>query len=150
MKLTIELVPASCWFSNVRAVVTKERWDIIRNRVYNKAWSLCEVCGGIGSKHPVECHEIWNYDDKNLIQKLERMIALCPSCHMVKHIGLAQVHNKSDKAVKHLMKINQIPKKEAERYIASAFAIWQMRSSKTWTLDISHLKEYGIEDDLNK
>lgn len=38
---------------------------------------------------PVECHEVWDYDDDRKIQRLERRVALCPACHEVKHAGLA-------------------------------------------------------------
>ena len=145
MRLTIELVPSSCWFSNVRAVVTRKQWDSLRSKVYSQAYHLCQICGGVGKKHPVECHEIWHYDDKNLVQKLEGMIALCPSCHMVKHIGLAQLQDRGDRALKHLMKINGLDKTLAEKYIADAFSIWAMRSGKSWKLDLSSLAEYGID-----
>ena len=145
MKLTIELVPASSWFNNVRAVLTRSQWDVLRKQVYSQAWDLCQICGGVGPKHPVECHEIWHYDDKKLIQKLVGMIALCPDCHMVKHIGLAQVRNKGDKAIKHLMKVNKLSKKEAEKYVKESFEIWAKRSSKNWKLDISILESYGID-----
>lgn len=145
IKLTIELVPSSSWFNNVRAVLTRKQWDALRKKVYSQAWDTCQICGGIGLKHPVECHEIWHYDDKKLVQKLEGMIALCPDCHMVKHIGLAQVQNKGKLALKHLMKINKMNKKEAEKYIADSFMKWAERSSKKWKLDISILESYGID-----
>ena len=145
LKLTIELVPSTCWFSNVRAVVSKKRWDVLRNQVYSKAYNLCEICGGIGPKHPVECHEIWHYDDKKLIQKLVGMTALCPDCHMVKHIGLARVNNKDELAIKHLMKVNGLTRAKAEQYVADAFKVWDNRSTKQWKLDISHLEDYGID-----
>lgn len=144
-KLTIELVPSTSWFNNVRAVVTRQRWDAIRNKVYSQAYHCCEICGGVGPKHPVECHEIWRYDDKKFIQKLAGMIALCPNCHMVKHIGLAQVQDRGDKALKHLMKVNKMSKQQAEKYVADAFATWATRSSKTWKLDLTCLAEYGID-----
>lgn len=145
MKLTIELVPSTSWFNNVRAVLSKVRWDALRKQVYSKAYDTCEICGGIGPKHPVECHEIWHYDDKKFIQKLAGMIALCPDCHMVKHIGLAGIQNRGEQALKHLMKVNKITKKKAERYILHAFEEWGRRSSHQWKVDISHLKEYGID-----
>lgn len=148
MKLTIELVPSTSWMNNVRAVLTAKRWDAVRGVVCDKAWNVCQICGGVGSKHPVECHEIWHYDDQNQIQKLVGMISLCPDCHMCKHIGLAQIQGRGEKALKHLMKINDLKKKEAEAYIAEAFKVWQARSQQKWTLDLSHLKEYGI--DLSK
>ena len=145
MRLSIELVPETCWFSNVRSHVSKKEWDTIKKEVSDKALSVCQICGGVGPKHPVECHEIWIYDDIKFIQKLEGMIALCPDCHMCKHIGLAQIQGRGEKALKHLMKINGLKKKEAEAYIVEAFKVWQARSQQKWTLDLSHLQEYGID-----
>jgi hypothetical protein len=145
LKLTIELVPSSCWFSNVRAVLTKKQWDIVKSQVASQAYNICEICGGVGPKHPVECHEIWHYDDKKLIQKLEGLIALCPSCHMVKHIGLAQIQNRGEIALKHFMKVNNLKKKTAIEHIADAFVKWAERSKKIWKLDISILESYGID-----
>ncbi len=144
-KLTIELAPSTSWFNNVRAIVTKSQWDYLKSQVSSKAYNMCEVCGGVGPKHPVECHEIWSFDRKNLIQKLEGMIALCPNCHMVKHIGFAEVRGKKAEALHHLRRVNEMTIKEAERYVAEAFKVWAERSQKTWTLDISHLEEYGID-----
>jgi hypothetical protein len=150
MKLTIELVPSSCWFSNVRSEVSKKRWDKIRKQVASQAWDVCEVCGGVGAKHPVECHEIWHYDDRNQIQKLIGMVALCPDCHQVKHFGFAQIRGKGEQALQHLMKVNRLSKKEAEKYVKTAFLRWAERSRKKWKLDISHLSEYGIDTDKLK
>lgn len=147
-KLTIELVPSSSWLNNVRAVVSKKQWDYLKSQVSSKAYSVCEICGGAGSKHPVECHEIWSYDNKSLIQKLEGMIALCPDCHMVKHIGFAEIRGKKMAAIRHLMTVNKFTITKAEAYVTEAFKVWAERSTKKWTLDISHLEEYGI--DLSK
>jgi hypothetical protein len=144
-KLTIELVPSSSWFNNVRSAVTKKQWDYLKSQVSSKAWNVCEICGGVGPKHPVECHEIWHYDNKKLIQKLEGMIALCPDCHMVKHIGLAGIRGKRAQALHHLMYVNNMTSKEAEAYIEGAFKVWAERSAKTWTLDLTHLQEYGVD-----
>lgn len=148
LRLSIELVPQSCWFSNVRSVVSKTQWDKIRKQVATKAWDVCEICGGVGPNYPVECHEIWSYDDKKQIQKLEGMIALCPDCHRVKHFGFAQIQGKGKEALQHLMKINDLTKKRAEKYVKEAFELWALRSTKKWALDISYLSEYGI--DTNK
>lgn len=145
MKLNIDLVPSSAWYNNVRAILTKEQWDFVRKQVSDQAWNKCEICDGVGPKHPVECHEIWEYNDKKKIQKLVGLIALCPDCHTVKHFGLAQITNKQEKALKHLMKVNKITKKAAEKYIADEFMKWAERSSKQWKLDISYLKNYGID-----
>lgn len=145
IKLTIELVPKSSWLSNVRAIVTNKQWDAIKSSVYSKAYYMCEICGEIGPNHPVECHEIWSYDDKSFIQKLEGMISLCPNCHMVKHIGFAKIQGSFNKAVRHFMRVNSLGKDKAVKLIEDSFKIWEKRSKKKWTLDLSHLSEYGLD-----
>ena len=62
MRLTIELVPESCWYSNVRSEVSKATWDVLRKAAYKKAGYVCEICGGKGPTYPVACHEMWSYD----------------------------------------------------------------------------------------
>lgn len=145
MLLTLDLVPSTSFYNNVRAIVSKKQWDTIRSKVFTQAYNVCEICGGIGHKHPVECHEIWNYDDKKLIQKLVGMISLCPKCHTVKHFGLAEIQGKRNLALNHLMKINNLNKVQAEKYISEQFVIWAKRSKYKWTLDISLLNDYGID-----
>jgi 5-methylcytosine-specific restriction endonuclease McrA len=140
-KLTIELVPQTCWFSNIRDHVNKPTWDILRRHTYKQAKYKCEICGGVGSKHPVECHEIWHYDDEKYIQKLIALIALCPNCHQVKHIGLARVRGKEDEAKKHLAKVNNWSNLEVENYLTTVWNQWQKRSQVEWKLDLSWLED---------
>jgi hypothetical protein len=121
--------------------VSKQQWDILRNCVYSNAYNLCEICKDSGR---LNCHEVWDYDDNLLIQKLDRMIALCTDCHSVKHIGLANLQGNGDRALNHFMKINKISKKEADKHISDAFKVWNIRSAKTWKLDISILESLGI------
>ena len=101
-RLQVELVPSTCWFSNVRDHVSKTDWDTLRKATYQKAGHVCEICGGRGPKWPVECHEIWHYDDESLTQTLKGLIALCPSCHETKHIGLAGLRGRVEIAKVHL------------------------------------------------
>src|ERR1035437_976435 len=92
-KLTIELIPSTCHYSNVRTTVKPIEWNKIRFLSYAAADNMCEVCKDTGKnqgyKHNVECHEIWEYDDVNHIQRLVKLISLCVHCHQVKHIGRA-------------------------------------------------------------
>lgn len=141
MKLTIELVPSTSWFSNLRSLLSSTEWDKIRKGCYKNANFKCEVCGGIGDKHPVECHETWEYDEVNGIQKLISLIALCPNCHEVKHIGLAGIKGRQKQAIEHFCKVNGCTTQEAEKYVQEAFKIWNKRSEQEWTLDISKLEE---------
>jgi hypothetical protein len=144
IKLTIELVPKTCWFSNVRKHISNSEWDLLRKETYRKAKNRCEICDGVGSKHPVECHEIWNYDDETYTQRLEGLIALCPSCHSVKHIGLASLNDHFGEAVAHLAKVNGWSALEAEKFVANELRIWKERSQHEWTLDLSWLEHKGI------
>jgi 5-methylcytosine-specific restriction endonuclease McrA len=144
-KLTIELVPETCWFTNVRSEVSKKDWDYLRNYTYEKAKFRCEICKGKGKKHPVECHEIWSYDDKNKIQKLEKLVALCPKCHQVKHPGLSEKRGLLNDVIEQLMNVNRISKNEAENLIKDAFIQFNNRSRFQWKLDISYLKQFDIE-----
>lgn len=142
-KLTIELVPSTCWYSNVRSEVSKREWDAIRRAVYARAGHVCEVCGGVGPKWPVECHEVWEYDDWDYVQRLTRMVALCPDCHRVKHIGLAFVNGEEVEALTHLARVNGWTNEEAVNYADEAFAKWERRSKRKWKLDISILQGEG-------
>jgi len=131
--------------NNVRAVLTAKQWNALRGIVADHAYNVCEICGGVGPAHPVECHEIWDYNEKAATQTLTGMIALCPSCHMVKHFGFARISGKEEQALKHFMKVNGLKKKGAEKAITEAFEIWRKRSLIDWKLDLSGLKKYGID-----
>lgn len=144
--LTVEIVPKTCWFSNVRSHVDKQTWDVLRRRTYRKAKNRCEVCGGRGPQWPVECHEIWHYDDENRVQKLTGLTALCPSCHEVKHIGLANVNGRGDIAAAHLAKINRWTSEQTAAYLKNVWEIWAERSAHSWQLDLSFLELYGVQD----
>lgn len=143
-KLVPELVPSSCWYSNVRTNVSRSQWDIIRKKVYSNANYNCEICGGRGLKWPVECHEIWDYNEETHIQTLTGFVAICPSCHMVKHIGLAGIKGKTKEATSHMIKVNQCSILEAQHAISKCWADWQRRSEIEWILDISYLDNFNI------
>jgi hypothetical protein len=140
MKLTIELVPQTAWYSNVRSNVTKGQWDVLRKECYSNAGYQCEICKGRGPKHPVECHEIWDYNDETCEQTLKGLIALCPDCHKVKHMGYARISGNYDRALAHLAKVNGLTEEEADAYVHHCFEKWEERSQKEWKLDITILE----------
>lgn len=143
-KLTVELVPRTCWLSNVRTFVSRLEWDQMRRLVYARARYQCEVCGGRGDAHPVECHEVWAYDETSRVQRLVRLVALCPACHQVKHIGHAQILDRGDEAFDHLMWVNGWTPEHAVAYLERVWARWERCSRLRWSLDMTALREYGI------
>lgn len=143
-RLTIELVPETCWVSNVRSNISEAEWDRIRKLVAKEAQHRCEICGGVGPRHPVECHEIWHYDDEKRIQTLKGLIALCPPCHEVKHIGLATLNQRGNLAEEHLARVNGWTAAQAKAYVKMQFQIWEERSRHPWQLDMEWLTKHGI------
>jgi len=151
LKLQIELVPQSCWMSNLRSSVSRKEWDTLRRQVSQKAHNLCEICGGKGLKHPVECHEVWAYDEITKIQSLASLQALCPFCHEVKHFGFAASRGNRQRALERFMKINKINENIAEEIIAAVYAQWKYRSTLEWILNTDLLKGYSVStEDLIK
>jgi hypothetical protein len=141
LKLQIELVPKTAWFNNLRSHLTQSQWDRVRRKCYAAAGYKCEICGGKGNKHPVECHEIWDFGDGKIT--LTGLIALCPSCHEVKHIGLAGIRGRGEIALRHFMKVNGVSRPVAERYVRDAFALYHERSKREdWQLVVKYLDEY--------
>lgn len=143
-RLTIELVPQTCWYSNVRSQVSSSDWEKLKRSTFQQANYRCQVCGDRGSKHPVECHEIWHYDDRQHVQKLAGLIALCPACHECKHMGFANVRGRGDIATAHLAKVNGWTMEQTMVYVQECFRVWQERSQHEWKLDISYLEKFGI------
>ena len=144
-RLTVELVPSSCWYTNVRSNVSTAVWDRLRRKVATEAGQRCEVCGGRGRRWPVECHEVWHYDDATKVQRLERLVALCPACHQVKHAGFASKQGRLGAVIDHLAAVNGWSVEDAALYLEVVFEEWAARSRHRWTLDISALRSrYGL------
>jgi len=146
-KLSIELVPQGAWYKNLRSELPSNEWDNLRRWCYQKCGYRCEICGGKGPKHPVECHELWEYDDAKHTQTLVGVVGLCPACHEVKHIGLAQMRGNYGRAIKHFCKVNECSYDEATMYIDNTFGMWAIRSRYEWTCNTDWLKTLRLESE---
>ncbi len=149
--MKIELVPSTSWYDNLRKVLPKSEWDKIRKRTYAKYGHRCGICGAEGK---LNCHEIWEYDDKKHVQKLIDFIALCDMCHHVKHIGLAGILASEgkldyDKVIEHFMKVNNCNKNAFEKHREEAFAKWREHSEHEWHVDLGEYKDV-IESNSKK
>lgn len=151
-KLVVELVPKTSWFTNIRSMVSAKDWDIIKKMTFGAAQHRCEICSGKGHKWPVECHEVWSYDEVKKIQRLERTIALCPDCHAVKHIGLqyAKFPSRVPRLIRHFCKVNNATQFEAEEHIKEAFSTYDTRSRFTWKVDVSWIEKRFPNMKVNK
>lgn len=142
-KLTIEMIPATMFGMNLRAILPKSAWDSLRKDCYAAAGHRCEVCNQTGFRGRVECHERWEFDDKHHVQRLVGLICLCPTCHRAKHIGrtLTMGDEKAFEAVCwKLMQVNGWTPAQLDSYIEESFKLFNQRSRVAWRLDIGWLE----------
>lgn len=140
MKLNFELVPDSCWYSNLRSQLPKEVWDRIRKKAYARAGGKCMLCGAPTAR--LEAHEQWEYDDAGGVQKLVNVIAVCRACHEVIHIGRTQLMGREKEACEHYLKVNGCTYAEYRKALGQANETHRERSRREWRLDVSELPKF--------
>ena len=149
--LSVELVPATAHCQNLRTALPPEYWDGIRQQCYREANYHCEICGGQGPEHPVEAHERWDYrilefPEESRVEAWQVLVgvqALCPACHEVKHMGLAELRGRLEPALHHLAKTNNWSRDATLAYARAAFHLQHLRSQVPWGLDIEWLRSLG-------
>ena len=146
-ELYIDLIPKSCWFTNVRYCVRPEDWDIIRKKVYSRTRYKCECCGFncIKNKSPIEAHERWEYNYETKTQKLVRLIGLCKLCHSTTHFGLSRMNGMEQKVSNHLKTVRNFNIEELKEHIDVAYTIWLERNNLEWNLDLDLITSNGFE-----
>jgi hypothetical protein len=143
LQLRVELVPKTSWYADLRELLDEDTWERISAEVAERAGYRCEICGGQGPKHrPVECHELWRYDERVRVQALVRVVALCPDCHTVQHMGFANMHGGGTQARAHLARVNGWSLARTDAHIAEAFRVWAQRNQGPWILDVSGLRPH--------
>lgn len=117
------------------------------------AGEVCEVCGAqtytdSGSKRRPDCHELWIFEhrDGSNIQRLDRLIALCPDCHRAQHIGSAKVNGETELVISKLREVNGWTTEQATLEMNRAWAECECRERYRWDLDLSALRDVVIID----
>ncbi len=140
-KLNFELVPDSCWYSNLRSILKPSMWDVVRHDAYARANGRCMICGRPAKR--LEAHEKWRYDEATETQVLEDVIAVCHSCHSVIHIGRTQLLGNEDEAIKHFLKVNNCKYSDYVKALGEANKTHQrLNKVGEWKLDLSWLKRF--------
>ncbi|RZT75509.1 hypothetical protein EV383_6250 [Pseudonocardia sediminis] len=145
--LFVDLVPASCWFTNVRSCIAQKDWERLRRMMRTRAGDRCEICGREEDREQrrwLEAHERWHYDDRAGVQTLRRLILCCSWCHQATHMGLADVQGHGETARAHLRAVTGMTRGQTQDHIDTAFALWQARSARTWELDLRILTAAGV------
>lgn len=146
--LFVDLVPSSCWFTNVRSCISQADWERLRRMIIKRAGDRCEVCRVREDRDDerwLEAHERWDYDEANQVQVLKRIICLCTDCHRTTHYGFAMINGDSDWVFDFLMDITKMDATAANKHIDEAFKLWEERSKKVWELDLSILTDCDVE-----
>ena len=141
MKLNFELVPDSCWYSNLRSILKPKDWDFIRRDAYARAEGKCMICGRKVKR--LEAHEKWSYNMETQTQKLEEVIAVCHACHSVIHIGRAQLIGEEERAIKHFCYVNKCSYSQYIKALGEANILHQERNKVgEWKVDLTYLQRY--------
>ncbi len=144
-RLTVDLVPQPLWGKSLANTLPRAEWDRLRRWAYEKADNHCDVCGGRGPpRHPLECDEEWDYDDKASVQRLVGLRALCPDCHAVKHLGRSFKVGRGESALAHLSRVNRWDQQRVAQYVTLVKSLWKLRSTQPWQQDCSLLKTLRI------
>ena len=141
-KLTFQLVPSGCWYTNLRSALPKPMWDKLRRAAYARAGGKCSICGAAGR---LEAHEVWSYDDARRIQTLEDVIAVCPACHEVIHIGRTALLGREPQAQEHFMRVNGCTQSEYHAALGEANRRNAERSRHEWVTDLSRLPQLAAD-----
>lgn len=137
----VELIPSTSWFSSLANLLAPGAWHRIRKDVLERDVS-CRECG---SRFSLEVHELWEYSQSNGIQKLTGFELLCHKCHETRHLGLASIRGRFEEVFQRLAMLNRLEESELRPYYQAVVALYDLRSSRRWTLDLSlvhgrHLK----------
>lgn len=145
--LYVDMIPRSCWFTNVRSCVDAVDWDRIRRMVYTRAKNKCELCAHRPDRKAgeyLEAHERWDYLESTGTQVLRRLIALCSPCHTATHFGLAQKRGLEAQARFQLESVNGWSAQDVALHIEGTVEVWYARDQRAWHLDITMLTGAGV------
>lgn len=140
-KLKFELVPDSCWYSNLRSILSAKDWDKIKKDAKQRAGGRCAVCGKITDR--LEAHERWSYNESTQVQKLEDVVSVCKDCHSAIHIGRTSLKGNLERAEEHYMKVNGCTYVEMKADLKEANEQHKRRNLVSeWKLDLTWLKRF--------
>ena len=140
-KLNFELVPDSCWYSNLRSILSPAQWDVVRKEAYARANGRCMICGAPTAR--LEAHEQWEYDENTGVQKLKNVVAVCKPCHEVIHIGRTSLMGGEERACAHFMEVNGCTYAEYRKALGEANEAHRCRNQvPEWKLDLTYLKKF--------
>lgn len=131
---------------------SKFQWDRARRSCYQRAGYVCEICDNVGPNHPVECHEHWEWEPTG-IQRLTKLIALCPMCHHAVHIGHSMMSTtvmhdifvmgeKYIELIQHMAKVNGVSMDEVRKRLKWHRERYILHNNDQWKVNVDLVKYF--------
>jgi hypothetical protein len=141
-RLVPELVPRPLWgISAPRALKKSTAWKTIRKETLSEVGDRCQFCNADAR---LECHDKWEYDDKECVATLVGFEIRCKACHFATHIGRAMQLGLLHEAAAQLCKVNGCTASDVDGMVDAAMSLWKKRNEKRWTVVVvpALLKRY--------
>ena len=134
----MQMIPSTMWQQNLRTILGKRGWDVVRHNVYGKYNHTCAYCGSQGGR--VEAHEEWDYDNVRGIMTmfLVNIVCVCSVCHQVVHWGRSTNVCSNEELhylFEHACLVNTCAGREWLDHVHTEFSKWKDRSRYQWTMD---------------
>lgn len=146
--LVIDFVPKTCWCKKIRYALVPEDFKRLEGLVINRTNRQCEACGVKDPNHEfrMEVQARWEYDvsDGKYMQRLVRLMAMCPDCHEVTHFGKACLDGRRDAAIVHLQKAANMSAENAQAHADAAYTKLRELNEHEWELDLSLFTNNGL------
>ena len=150
VRIRCDALPPATWGSNVRALARTSAepgvWDRLRFMTGDAALNVCEACGTApasadGRRRRPDCHEKWTFDMTGAtpVQRLVRLVALCPACHEVQHLGRTTALGRRPIVMLTLMRVNQWERVDAVADVIRADYRFGLLSEHAFDLDLRAL-----------
>jgi len=137
----VDLVPKPSWGKKVSTILGEKEWRNIRKRELNRARNRCEICGYEGESRELVCHEVWEYDDADHVQKLRGYKVVCRGCSLIYHLGYAASNELANEAIEHFSKLTGLGFQEGRELLNSKYReliqMYKERSKHDWKIDVS-------------
>ena len=146
LKLELEIIPDTTKYQNLKVAVPQTTWAKLSKDTRIRFNNKCAICGT--TQNQLNCHEVWEWNDKSWVQKLMALIPLCPLCHATKHNNSYLFPEHYKKCQTHFAEINHISLEDMDvkDYISTIERISYKRGTHYWVLDYGEW-EYLVDND---
>lgn len=125
IKFAFCFIPKQNWGVKISTLVGDSKWREISKTYRQKQNYTCEYCG---EYHPepygTDCHEVWGWNNIDMIQDLCELKCVCKRCHSIAHPGFAARQGmETEEIVATYARLNDLSFDDAERILTELYYI---------------------------